>query len=229
MEKSDLDNTNVIDIFTKKSIDDNNVDKFIRLSPDIDGIEILYSNDSNPGKLYSMKILCWALMKNGEVDALVPWLNKIVPARELYDPLNGHWEGYYDNFHDQAFFEPPAHKVDELEMAAAYFKNSSSDKNIIVQEIVDTIGTHVVLTEDQFHSIILAHVTSWRLFNDGRLHAMIADENKVTTTPVLPGDNCLFSAQEHDNFRYFFHYAIANKVKHGDPEAIAAFTNLVEK
>ncbi|WP_263078599.1 hypothetical protein [Endozoicomonas sp. Mp262] len=228
MDKKPVDTGNVIDMFTRKPVDDNSASKIIRLAPEQDGLEMLYSNDANPDKLFSMKILCWALMKNGEVDALIPWLNKVVPARELNDPLNGHWEGYYDSYHDQAFFEPPFHKVTELETAASYFNPPSDDADLVIQEITDGIGTHAVLTEDQFKSIILVHVTSWRLYNDGRLLAMLADEKKVDTTPVLTGDECLFPAQEHQDFRYFFHHIIANKIKHGDPEAIAAFSNLIE-
>ncbi|MDD7805021.1 MAG: hypothetical protein PUP46_05570 [Endozoicomonas sp. (ex Botrylloides leachii)] len=229
MEKKTVDKTNVIDLFSRKPVNQSAKNQIIRLTPELDGMEMLYSNDSNSGKLYSMKVLCWALMSNGQVDALIPWLNKVVPAKELSDPLNGHWEGYYDSVHDQAFFEPPAHKVNELSEAAAYYTNSSANKDLIIQEITDTIGTHAVLTEDHFQTIVLVHITSWRLYNDGRIHAMIADEGKIDTTPVLIGDPCLIAAQEQKNFRYFFHHIIANKIKKGDPDAISAFTNLIEK
>ncbi|WP_330926529.1 hypothetical protein [Candidatus Sororendozoicomonas aggregata] len=229
MTKSSSDTSNVVDLFSGKTLATHDMDKIIRIAPEQDGLEILYSNDSKPGKLYSMKILCWALMKNGDVDALIPWLNKVVPAKELNDPLNGHWEGYYDNVHDQAFFEPPPHKVIELNNAEAFFKIPSENKNLVVQEISDTIGTHAVFTEDQFQSITIVHITSWRLYNDGRIHGMVADENKIETTPVLAGDACLYPAQENNNFRYFFHHVIANKIKHGDPDAIAAFSNMIEK
>ncbi len=226
--KEDIDSGNVIDLFTRKPLDEELSGKIIRLAPENDGMEMLYSNDANPGKLFSMKILCWALMKDGEVDALIPWLNKIVPARQLNDPLNGHWEGYFDSTHDQAFFEPPSYKIAELDSASDYYKTDNDDKNLIIQEIPDNIGTHAVLTEDHFKSIILIHVTSWRLLNDGRIHAMLADEKKVDNTPILINDSCLFPAQEHEHFHYFFHHLIANKIKHGDPEALAAFTHLVE-
>ncbi|MDP0588519.1 MAG: hypothetical protein QS748_04745 [Candidatus Endonucleobacter bathymodioli] len=226
MENKHPNISNIVDIFTRKPVDDTNIDKFIRLSPELDGLEMLYSNDSCPGKLYSIKILCWALMKNGTINALVPWLNKIVSSKELNDPLNGHWEGYYDSFHNHLFFEAPDHKEKELKTAENFFRNSSDDKDLVIQEFIDTTGTHVVLSEDQLQTIVLAHVTSWRLFNDGRLHAMIADETKITSTPVLIGDDCLFSAQEHKDFRYFFHYSIANKIKHGDQDAIASLNHL---
>ena len=99
-----IENANVIDMFTRKPLDDNEKTRILRLAPENDGMEMLYSNDANPGKLFSMKILCWGLSRDGEVDAMIPWLNSVVPARQLNDPLNGHWEGYYDKAHDQAFF-----------------------------------------------------------------------------------------------------------------------------
>ena len=227
MEKKPYKDTNVIDMFTRKPINDSNLNKIVRLAPELDGIEMLYSNDSNPNKIFSMKILCWALMKNGEVDALVPWLDKVVPARELNDPLNGHWEGYYDNFHNQAYFSPPPHKITELKSANSFFNTKFDDKDIIIQEITDTIGTHAALTDDQLQTLVLANISTWRLYNDGRLHAMIADEKQVETTPILIGDECLYSAQDNKNFRYFFHHIIANKIKMGDPDAIAALTHMV--
>ena len=228
-EKKDIESTNVIDMFTRKPLDDLEQHKIIRLAPENDGMEMLYSNDANPGKLFSMKILCWCLTKDGEVDALIPWLNKIVPARQLNDPLNGHWEGYYDKVHDQAFFEPPVYKVHELEEAVSYYKHEDNDQTTVLQEIPDSIGTHAVLTEDQFKTILLMHVTSWRLYSDGRIHAMIADEQKVDQTPVLSGDPSLIAAQQHEHFHYFFHYLIANKLKKGDPDALSAFTHLIEE
>ena len=229
MDSKPVENTNVIDLFTRKPLDEKESSKVIRLSPEMDGMEMLYSNDANPGKLFSMKILCWALTRDGNVDAMVPWLNRLVPARELNDPLNGHWEGYYDSFHELAYFEPPEHKVLELENAASFYQLDSEDPDIILQEINDNIGTHAILSEDSFKTVVLVHVTSWRLYNDGRIMAMVANEEQVDTTPILTGDDCLYAAQEHKDFRYFFHHIIANKIKKGDPDAISAFTKLVDE
>ena len=229
MDNKPVENTNVIDLFTRKPLDENESSKIIRLAPEMDGMEMLYSNDANPGKLFSMKILCWALSKDGNVDAMVPWLNRLVPARELNDPLNGHWEGYYDSFHELAYFEPPEHKVVELENAASFYHIDSEDPELALQEINDNIGTHAILSEDSFKTVVLVHVTSWRLFNDGRILAMVANEEEVDTTPILAGDECLYPAQDHENFRYFFHHVIANKIKKGDPDAISAFTKLVDE
>ena len=229
---------NVVDIFTKKKVKDNNTNRIVRLAPELDGLEMLYSNDANKDKMFSMKILCWALRQDGQVDAMVPWLSRLVPAQDLKDPLNGHWEGYYDNRLERLFYEPPVHKVVELEGAVTYFQSvedrmvkvgDNDDEPQIIQEIPDNIGTHAVLTGNSFHTITLTQITSWRLMDDGTIQAMIADTDKIDNTPVLPGDECLYPVQKNSDFKYFFHHIIANKIKAGDPEAMAAFSRLLDQ
>ena len=218
----------VVDLFTGKTWNPDEASKIIRIAPELDGLEMLYSNDANPDKLFSMKILCWALNQNGEIDAMVPWLSRLVSCRELNDPLNGHWEGYYDNFHETVFYDAPLHKVVELESSASYYDADYIAEKDTIQEIPDPIGTHAVLTGDKFQTITLTQVTSWRLLNNGSIQAMLADSEKVENTPVLVGDESLYAAQEHPDFKYFFHHIIANKIKAGDPEAMAAFTRLLD-
>ena len=92
----------------------------------------------------------------------------------------------------------------------------------------DSIGTHAVLSADGFHSITLKEVISWRLLNDGTMEAMLIDEDKIHSTPVLPGDSCLYAADSSGDFRYFFQHHIANKLKSQDPEALAAISLLEE-
>ena len=58
---------------------------------------------------------------------------------------------------------------------------------------------------------------------------MLADDEKVLSTPILPGDDCLYPAEENRNFKYFFQHHIANKIKAKDPEAIAAISLLVDE
>jgi len=231
MNTSDLDHkgTNVVDFFTGKEYSSKESVRFIRLAPELDGLEMLYSNESSGDKLFSLKILCWALRADGEVVGLVPWLDGIVACIDIVDPLNGNFEGYYDSGIDEIFFEPPIHKVVELETAAEYYEFQGEDANDIVQEIPDIIGTHAVMTDSDLRTLTLQEVVSWRLHNDGNIYGMIVDESKVISTPVLPGDECLFSAQEHEHFRYFFQHHIANKIKSEDPEAMAAISMLVEE
>lgn len=219
---------NVVDLFTGKAYSSPLNRRIIRLAPELDGLEMIYSNESHPEKLFSVKVLCWALRADGEVVGLVPWLDDIMPCTEIQDPLNGHWEGYYDSGIDEVFFEAPIHKVLELETAAEYYDFECDTKRDVIQEIPDTIGTHAVLSTDGFKNIVLKEVVSWRLLNDGNIESMLIDDDKVIDTPVLPGDESLYAAKSDAAFRYFFQHHIANKIKARDPEALAAISMLVE-
>jgi len=217
---------NVIDIFTRKPISELSNNNLIRISPELDGLEMLYSNNKNPNKLFSIKVLAWGLRANDEVVGLVPWLDSLIACDEINDPLNGKWEGYYDQTVDELFFAAPLHKVVELEAAADYYDYQFESAKDIIQEIPDTIGTHAVLSNDGFSSISLKEVISWRLLNNGTVQAMITNESEMIDTPVLPGDSCLYPADKDKDFHYFFQHHIANKLKSNDPEALAAISLL---
>lgn len=218
----------VIDFFTGKPLADARRQRFIRISPELDGLEMLYANDAHKNKLFSLKILCWGLRENGEVVGLVPWLNKLMACPDIDDPLNGTFEGYYDPGVEDIFYDPPIHKIVELESAAEYYECGATDPKAIVQEIPDTIGTHAVLSAPGSQSLTLSEVVSWRLLFDGSLQGMLVNPEQVISTPVLPGDDCLFAAETCDSFRYYFQHLIANKIKAQDPEAIAAISALVD-
>ena len=83
-----------------------------------------------------------------------------------------------------------------------------------------------MFSEDEFETLSLMEVVSWRLYGDGTARAMVADEAAVTQTPVLPADHCLVPAQKEPDFRYFFQHGIANRLKEHDPEALAAIAML---
>lgn len=217
---------NVYNIFTGRPVCDKLRVK--RIAPELDGLEMLYSNDSSPDKLFSLKIVNWALMEDGEVVGMVPWLNDLVACPDINDPLNGRWEGYRDPRTNDIFYSAPQHKIAELNSAADFYSHRHYNEDEVIQEIPDAIGTHAVLTENGFASFVLIEVLSWRLMGDGVVHAMLVDEHKISSTPVLPGDPCLYSAQEHPEFRYFFQHRIANKIKEQDPEALAAISMLIE-
>ena len=219
---------NVIDIFTRKPLSEAQSNKLIRIAPELDGLEMLYCNADNKDKLYSVKVLAWGLRLSGEVVGLVPWLDELTPCDEINDPINGQWQGYYDEGVDEIFYSAPLHKIVELETAADYYEYQCDSDREIIQEMPDTIGTHAVLSADKFKSIILKEVVSWRLHQDGSVTGMLIDDNKVLSTPVLPGDDCLFEADQCDHFRYYFQHHIANKLKSKDPEALAAISLLVE-
>ncbi len=219
---------NVIDIFTRKPLSEAQSNKLIRIAPELDGLEMLYCNADNKDKLYSVKVLAWGLRLSGEVVGLVPWLDELTPCDEINDPINGQWQGYYDEGVDEIFYSAPLHKIVELETAADYYEYQCDSDREIIQEMPDTIGTHAVLSADKFKSIILKEVVSWRLHQDGSVTGMLIDDDKVLSTPVLPGDDCLFEADQCDHFRYYFQHHIANKLKSKDPEALAAISLLVE-
>lgn len=219
---------NVIDLFTGKSYSSQFDRRIIRLAPELDGLEMLYSNEVSGDKFFSLKILCWALRADGEVVGLVPWLDDIIACVDIDDPLNGTFEGYYDPGIDELFLEAPIHKIVEVETAAEYYEYQCEDPDDIVQEIPDTIGTHAVLASDGFKNLTLQEVISWRLYHDGTLSGMLVDVSKMESTPVLPGDPCLYPAQADAQFKYFFQHHIANKIKSKDPEALAAISMLVE-
>ena len=218
----------VIDIFTRKPLSESLNNKLIRIAPELDGLEMLYCNSENRDKLFSIKVLAWGLRSSGEVIGLVPWLDELVPCDEINDPLNGAWQGYYDAGVDELFYNAPLHKIVELETAADYYEYQCESDREIIQEIPDTIGTHAVLSADRFKSITLKEVVSWRLYQDGVVSAMLIDDSKMLSTPVLPGDDCLFGTDECDDLCYFFQHHIANKIKAQDPEALAAISTLSE-
>ncbi len=220
---------NVYDLFSGQLLSSHSENQVIRLAPELDGLEMLYSNNANPGKLFAMRILCWGLCKGGEVVGLIPWMNQLIPCTKIEDPLEGQFEGFYDPGIDEVFFEAPIHKIVELETAAEYYEYESEDPNAVVQEIPDTIGTHAVFNTNEPHSLMLTEIISWQLHNDGTIHGMVVDDKKCTQTPVLPGDDCLYSAEKQSDFRYYFQHHIANKIKAQDPEALAAIALLVEQ
>jgi hypothetical protein len=219
---------NVFDLFSGRRLSKLVKAPFIRLAPELDGLEMLYSNNLHPNKLFALKVLCWGLRDCGEVVGLVPWMNGIAPCPDIEDPLEGRFQGYYDPGIDEIFFEPPEHKILELESSADYYQFHCVDPEEMLQEIPDTIGTHAVLRSPKPNTLLLTEVVSWQLQCNGTINAMLIDVEKCSHTPVLPGDECLYSAQEDPNFRYFFQHTIANKLKKQDPEALAAIAALVE-
>jgi len=215
----------VIDIFSRKVIQPGYDNHIVRISPEYDGLGMLYRNDSQSSKLFTLKIIGWGLQADGEVVGLVPWLNQLTPCTALTDPLNGHWEGYYNTSNNDVFYEAPEHKFLELSLAQAYYSDSKSEDTII-QEIPDTIGTHAVLSEDG-ENFDIKEVFSWRLLEDGLIQGMLIDKDKIQHTPILAGDECLYPANADHNFKYYFQYRIANKIKERDPDALEAMAFLM--
>lgn len=220
---------NVIDFFTGQPFSPSQINRFIRLSPELDGLEMLYTNDAHPHKTFSIKILCWALREDGEVEGLIPWLDRLTPCPDIRDPLNGQWLAYFDPGTEELFYEAPIHKTLELETAVDYYDYSCDKETDVLQEIPDAIGTHAVFSNDQFKTLTLKSVVSWRLLNSGRIQGLVIDDDQIVATPVLPGDEGLYPAETHPEFHYYFQRNIANKIQSGDPEALAAISTLRDR
>ncbi len=228
LDKSSQKTAQIIDIFSRRAKPVVQDESIIRISPEFDGLAMLYGNDSNPGKLFSMKIMAWGLKRTGEAVGLVPWLNEIVPCPDLNDPLNGHWEGYYNMQTGKVFYEAPTHKKLELQEASRYYENNQQANDIVIQEIPDTIGTHAILADPVANKFIINEVFSWRLLHKGTIQGMLIEREKVSHTPVLLGDESLYVVQDDSRFKYFFQYRIANKIKRQEPEAMEAIAILMD-
>ena len=70
-------------------------------------------------------------------------------------------------------------------------------------------------------------VYGWRLYSDGSLDALLADENKAAMTPILLGDECLYSAHARHQTVYFFQRHIANRILEEDPATLDALAMMV--
>lgn len=221
---------NVIDFFSGKPIEDLAQERIIRLSPENDGLCMLYSNKRNPDKLFAVKLLCWGLKWNGEVVGMVPWLNHVTPCEEIQDALNGRFEGYYDPEGDSIFFEAPVHKIVELETSLAYFEpeDEATKCEDTLQTIPDNIGTHAILLDEDQEALTLTEVTSWQLKGSGEIEGMIIDHDNIIDTPTLMTDEHLYPVNDHTDFKYFFQHNIANQIKREDPEALAAIKLLLD-
>lgn len=221
--------TKVVSLKGHRAWLDAQAQRLIRLAPELDGLSLLYSNrHSGPKRLFAMKLLCWGLRRDGEVVGMLPWLNRLMPATALNDPATGQFEGYYDPVTEDIFEVPPKHKILEVQSAARYFCTGNEQDSDIVQEIPDTIGTHAMLVQPGSDSLLLAEVLSWRLYGNGQVQAMLVDDSAVAETPVLPGDDCLYPAEDNPAFRYFFQHHIANQIKAREPAAMEAIALLLD-
>ncbi|MBE8215346.1 MAG: hypothetical protein HAW62_03315 [Endozoicomonadaceae bacterium] len=214
---------NIISLFNRKSWAPKNKSQIIRLSPEIDGLNMLYANTQNEDPI-KLKILCWALNKKGDIEALIPWLQKLHICRMLKDTKKGHWLGYFNQQKNHTFIDIPIHKEKELHSAAQYF-SQSCNINGIVQEIPDNIGTHALYSTDHFKTIQLRPIISWQLNHTGDIEAM-AYQEIYHQMMALPGDDQLTFAQKIDGFQYFLPHLIAKQIESKDTHMQALLTKL---
>ncbi|WP_431026029.1 hypothetical protein [Halomonas sp. H5] len=203
--------------------------RLLRLCPELDGLEMLYRLASDPDTLYGMPLLAWGLREDGEVVGLVPWMEALTPCHELDDPEHGHFIGYRDPETEEIFYSPPEHKVFELEHAAAYFDYEETGETTLIQQLPDNQGTHALCMDDDDTPWQLKQVFGWRLYSNGEVEALLVDENRVASTPVLIGDDCLYPGHSRHRVVYFFQRVIANRIKEEDPATLEALALMVAK
>lgn len=229
-----MSNSNIIELdkFRKKhQPPGKSYSRIIRLSAELDGMEILYANEFSNERLFAIKILFWALFEDGSVQAMIPWLNSIISSDQLEHPNSGKFHGFYDPDQDLIMFQPPKYKVHELQTAHNHFAQNPTPDAIdfakVSQELPDHLGTHAAFKHPEKKGFYLKPVISWRLLSTGRLNAMVPEEQSEEIRP-LAGSDDLIEASSDSNFRYFFQHSIASRIKLHDPDTMTAVALLID-
>ncbi|MGO3055626.1 hypothetical protein ACT3R7_11620 [Halomonas sp. AOP43-A1-21] len=199
----------------------------VRLAPELDGLEMVYQLAGSPDAFYGMPILAWGLREDGNVVGLVPWMETLTACQEVNSQENGYFIGYRDPETEEIFDSPPDHKYYELTAAADYFEYEASGDVTLIQQLPDTLGTHALCMNHPNAPWHIKPVYGWRLYSDGSVDALLADEQKATMTPILLGDNCLYCARAHHQSVYFFQRHIANRILEEDPATLEALAMMV--
>lgn len=201
--------------------------RLLRLSPELDGLEMVYSLTSDPDSLFGMPVLAWGLRECGDVVGLVPWMEILTPCDQLDDAEHGCFVGYRDPETEELLETPPLHKICELEQAAAYFDYEETPDITLIQQLPDTLGTHALCIDDASRPGQLKQVFGWRLYSDGNIEALLADETLIQSTPILPSDTCLYPGHSRHRLVYFFQRSIANRIREQDPQTLEALAMMV--
>ena len=242
MPHTPSDHSNVINLFTGKSVDEDTQKQVTHICPEPNGIRMLYSNPRKPDRLIAIPVLCWGLRLDGEVVGLVPWLNEVADCTRIDEHVGVTWEGYYWEGDNTIFFEAPELVIAQLSAAARfapcdgntalaysdeYPTCDGEDYVDILQEIPDQVGTHALIVNDDDETLTLTPVLSWALDSNGQLHGMLVDEKQAQQSPVIPGDECLYSADLEHNFRCYFQRDIAHQIQAENPETLAAIEQML--
>ncbi|WP_447895624.1 hypothetical protein [Vreelandella sp. GE22] len=199
----------------------------IRLAPELDGLEMVYQLAASPDTYYGLPILAWGLRDDGNVVGLVPWMDTLSACNELNSQENGHFVGYRDPETEEIFDTPPEHKHTELTAAAEYFEYEASKEVALIQQIPDTLGTHALCMNHPDAPWHMKPVYGWRLYSNGGVEALLADEEQAQMTPIILGDKCLYDAHTRHQTVYFFQRHIANRILEEDPATLEALAMMV--
>ena len=210
-------NTKVVSLFSGQPYQSNNSHHIVRLAPELDHLEVLYNDSHAKGEdVYRANILFWALLSDGSVVGMIPWLDQLICCADLNHPGMGAFLGYFDPAVDELLNVVPEHKRMELQAAADHFHFEPCTEDVIIQELPDTCGTHVIFSADQLQNLSMSEVFSWQLLSSGKVQATIINLQDVERWPVLLGDAALETCQSHDDFYGFLQYRLAVKLKQTD-------------
>lgn len=201
--------------------------RLVRLAPELDGLEMVYRLDATPDILYGMPLLAWGLREDGEVVGLVPWMESLTPCQHLDDDDHGRFVGYRDPETEELFDIAPEHKLMELEYAAGYFDYEETEQVTLIQQLPEIQGTYALCMDEGDNPWQLKQVFGWRLYSDGSVEALLADERRVEQTPILLGDACLYPGHSRHRLVYFFQRQIANRIRQEDPATLEALALMV--
>lgn len=201
--------------------------RLVRLAPELDGLEMVYRLDASPDTLYGMPLLAWGLREDGEAVGLVAWMESLTPCQRLDDDEHGRFIGYRDPETEELFDSAPEHKVMELEHAASYFDYEETEQVTLIQQLPELQGTHALCMDDGDAPWQLKQVFGWRLYSDGTVEALLADERHVEQTPIMLGDACLYPVHSRHRRVYFFQRQIANRIRQEDPATLEALALMV--
>lgn len=225
-----MNSNNVIDIFSRQTYSQSKQRQILRLSPEMDGLCMLHSFTAEGDQFTVVPILCWGMQNDGKIVAMLPWKQGLRRCSDFNNNELGYCQGYFDSALDVIFEHAPLHKELELAASADFFEEHYwASTSEVVQEIPDHIGTHALLVGDDYNSLVLTEVISWQLLRDGHIQGMLIDHDKVSSTPVLIGDECLYPATDNERFRFYFQHHIANQIKNRDPEILADIAKLLEE
>lgn len=221
---------NIIDIFTGRRVGRRPaIAPIARISPELDGICMLYSNFTSSKNLYRLPLICWSLHEDGQINAIVPWFDGPRCCSRLDDPDTGRWEGYMAPGSGTLFYGAPAHKIMELEAAAQFFRRADDDGGATPQEISDHTGTHALLIDRAQERVTLAEIARWRVGDSGEIEAMLAGPESGACTQILPGADCLPAARSQPEFRCLLEHRLARQIKSGHAEAMRAMAALLHR
>ncbi|NNL10360.1 MAG: hypothetical protein HKO84_01180, partial [Pseudomonadales bacterium] len=69
---------NVVNLFTGASVEDEQSARIVRIFGETNGARMLYATLDQPERLVAVPILCWALLEDGTVSGMVPWLDEVL-------------------------------------------------------------------------------------------------------------------------------------------------------